>query len=248
MARLNSRRIAAVAIFASLYAALRLIPVSPLIGVRSSLTMGEVFSPLAGMILGPLAGGLSVLVGTFLTVAMGRPLVFNGLDFIPGVIAAVTAGLAIQGRIIWSVGLSAVLIAIFSIDPLSVTTVPVGQVTLPFLWMHILAVLAALVVAWRVGTRDIALSNPIFIATVIFISTMSAHVSGGIMFENVLVRINRILEPEELAATWKVIFYIYPFERLFFLIAASILAISVLKTVPRQTLEILRGHKKTDAG
>lgn len=245
---MNSRRIAAVAIFASLYAALRLIPVSPLIGVRSSLTMGEIFSPLAGMVLGPLAGGLSVLVGTFLTVAMGRPLVFDGLDFIPGVIAAVTGGLAIQGRIFWSVGLSVLLITAFSVDPLSATTVQVGQIMVPFLWMHMLAVVTALVVAWRVGTRNSAISNPVFIAAVVFISTMNAHVSGSIMFENVLVRINGSLEPDALAATWKFIFYVYPFERLFFLIVGSILAIPVLRTVPKQTLEILRGRKRTDAG
>lgn len=247
MARLNSRRIAAVAIFASLYAALRLIPVSPLIGVRSSLTMGEIFSPLAGMVLGPLAGGLSILVGTFLTAVMGRPLVFDGLDFIPGVIAAVTAGLAIQGRIFWSVGLSVLLITVFSVDPLSTTTVSVGQLTVPFLWMHMLAVVAALVVAWRVGTGSTAISNPVFMATVVFISTMNAHVSGSIMFENVLVRINGSLEPNALAATWKFIFYVYPLERLFFLIVGSFLAIPVLRTVPTQTLEILRGRRKTVA-
>lgn len=242
VARLDSRRIAAIAIFAALYAVLRLIPVSPLIGLRSSLTMGEIFSPLAGMVLGPIAGGLSVLLGTFLTVVLGRPLAFDGLDFIPGVVAAVTAGFAMKGRVRWSVGLAFLLMAIFTVDPLSVTTVSVGQVQVPFLWMHGLSVFSVFVVALRVLKRESGISNPLYIAAVVFISTMNAHVSGSIMFENVLVRINGVLKPDALSGIWKLVFFVYPFERTFFVIAGSILAIPVLRTLPRHTLDVLRGR------
>jgi hypothetical protein len=244
LVRLNSRRVAAIAVFAALYGILRLIPVSPLIGLRSSLTMGEVFSPLAGMVLGPIAGGLSVLLGTFLTVVLGRPLSFDGLDFIPGVVAALTAGLAMNGRVRWSVGLSILLMAIFTIDPLSAVTVPVGQFQVPFLWMHILSVITMLAVAWRVGRSEAGISNPLFIVAVVFISTMNAHVSGSIMFENVLVRINGVLKPEALSGIWKLIFFVYPFERAFFLIVGSVLAIPVLRTLSKRALGLLRGRTK----
>ncbi|MDA4118608.1 MAG: ECF transporter S component, partial [Thaumarchaeota archaeon] len=62
---MGTRRIAAVAVFAAVYAVLSLIPVSRLINNVSFLTMAETFSPLTGMILGPVDGGLSVLIGTF---------------------------------------------------------------------------------------------------------------------------------------------------------------------------------------
>jgi hypothetical protein len=239
-----SRRIAAAAIFAALYAILRLIPISPLIGVKSTLTLGEIFSPLTGIILGPFAGGISILIGTYLTVLFGRPLVFSGLDFIPGVIAAITAGLAINRGIRWSVYLSLILFAIFTLDPLSPKLIYIGQLAIPFLWMHILSVVTILTItSLKRRTNGFAIDQ-ILIAAIIFISTMNAHVAGGIMFQNVLVRMTGSISPSALPDLWNIIFLVYPIERLFFIIVGSALAIPVLKTIPKQTLAMLRGQSK----
>ena len=139
--RVQTRRIATIAIFAAIYAVLNQIPVSKLIGANSTLTMAEVFSPLAGMILGPFAGGASVVLGTFVA-APGHPLVFDGLDFIPPLMAAMTAGFAIKRKASWAVGLSLALLVIYSLDPYSLPLIDVGSVPVPYYWLQIVALVA----------------------------------------------------------------------------------------------------------
>jgi hypothetical protein len=238
----STRRVGAAAIFAAVYAVLNLIPVSPLIGPSGRfLFLGNIFSPLAGMILGPLTGGFAMLVGTFLSVALGKPLSFDGLDFIPAVVSAVTAGFAMSGRVRWSVTLSFGLFAIFSADPLSPKFIEVGSVPVPYLWMHLLSVAVILVVV-TIGTRRASFPKGIFIAATVFLSTMNAHVAGGIMYENVLVRINGTVSPSAIAGFWNVIFFVYPLERAFFTVAGSILAIAVMRALPKQTIQTLAGE------
>jgi hypothetical protein len=238
-----SRRVALVAIFAATYAVLRLFPVSQLVGISSTLTVAEIFSPLVGMILGPFAGGASVLIGAFLVVAFGRPLVFDGLDFLPGVVGAVVAGFAIQGKVRSVAGLSLLLFAIYMLDPISAAFIDVAGIPVPFLWMHMLSTVAYVVVSFarrrglKLATKDA------LVAASVFISTMSAHVAGSIMFENVLVRINGSMTPSTISGVWQVVFYLYPLERTFFTVAGTLLAIPVMRAIPRQTLEALAGGR-----
>ena len=232
----STRRVGAAAVFAAVYAVLNTIPVSPLIGASGRfLTLGNIFSPLAGMILGPLTGGVSMLVGTFVSVALGKPLTFDGLDFIPAVVATVTAGFAMSGRLRWSVTLSVALFAVFSADPLSPKSVPVDGIPVPYLWMHLLSVVTILVVL-AVESRSTRLPKQAFTAATVFLATMNAHVAGGIVYENVLVRINGVLTSGAIAATWKTIFFVYPIERTFFTVVGSILAIAVIRALPKQMM------------
>jgi len=234
--QIGTRRLALAAILATLYAVLRLIPVTSLVGINSTLTMAETFSPLVGMILGPFVGALSVFVGSFLVVVLGRPLVFDGLDFLPGVLAAMTAGLALRGKTYWVVALSAALILIYDVDPLSSPVIFVGGVPVPFLWMHILAAVTYFAAA-RIG----GIGSRLHIVATVFVSTMNAHVAGSIMFENVLVRVNHALSPSALAGTWNFVFYLYPIERVFFTVVGAIIALAVLRAVPKERLQQLRG-------
>ncbi len=193
------------------------------------------------MVLGPLTGGLSVLVGTFLSVAFGKPLAFDGLDFVPSVAAAVTAGLATSKRLVWAVSLSLALFALFTVDPLSPKFITVGGIPIPFLWMHVLSVIVFLFVITRANANS-SVKRGALIAAVVFISTMNAHVAGGIMFENVLVRLNGVLTPGSISAIWTAAFFVYPVERAFFTLAGSILAIPVLRRMPNRILVTLRGE------
>ena len=239
--RVQTRRIATIAVFAAIYAILDLIPVSRLIGANSTLTMAEVFSPLAGMILGPFAGGASVVLGTFVA-APGHPLVFDGLDFIPALMAAVTAGLAIKRRTAWAIVLSLALLVIYSLDPYSMPFIGVGTVSVPYYWLQIVGLIAFAVVWYsdrrglRFATRDM-----LIVATVL-LSTMNAEVGGGIMYENVFV-LTGVESARAMISSWPLFFYVYPIERIFYTAVGSILAIPVLRVIPRQTLEMLRGSE-----
>lgn len=237
--RIGTRRLATIAIFAAIYAVLSLIPVSRLVGNVSFLTMAEVFSPLAGMVLGPLEGGLAVLVGTFVAIALGKPVGFDGLDFIPGVIAAVTAGLAMKGDLKPAAALSVAMYAVFMADPLSSPFISVGGVPVPYLWMHMFSLVLFLSLWYLDRSRVGLVSLPLLLAAIVFYSTMNAHVAGAIMYENVLVRINQI-SAATVTRIWPIVFYVYPIERVFFTVVGSVLAIGFFRAIPPDTVRQLR--------
>lgn len=238
--QIGTRRLATIALFAAIYAILSLIPVSRLVGSVSFLTMAEVFSPLAGMVLGPFEGGLAVFVGTFVGIALGHPVAFDGLDFIPGVIAAVTGGLAMRGNVKATAALSLAMYIVFMLDPLSSSVIYVGAVPVPFLWMHMLSLVVFVSLFFIQKSGLSFASQKVMLASMVFVSTMNAHVAGAIMYENVLVRINDAMTQSSIHGVWGIVFYAYPVERTFFTFVGSILAIGFFRAVPAATLRRLR--------
>ncbi len=244
--RVQSRRIATIAIFAAIYALLDQVPVSKLIGANSTLTLAEVFSPLAGMILGPFAGGASVVLGTFVA-APGHPLVFDGLDFIPPLMAALTAGLAIKKKAPWAIALSNALLAIYSLDPYSQPLISVDSVLVPYYWLQIVGIVAYAAVAYSAKSGFKFATSDVLVVAIVLLSTMNAEVGGGIMYENVFV-FTGVYSAKAMIDSWQYFFYAYPVERTFFTVVGSILAIPVLRAIPRQTLETLRGRSTSVRG
>ena len=227
--------VAGAAVFAVLYAILGLIPVAPYVGVESFLTFREVVSPLAGMIFGPLTGGFSMVIGNFVDFALGKPVAFDFLDFVPDLASAVLAGLVFSGRRKAALAFPLVLMAWYSLDPLSVDTVVVVGLPVPFLWMHILSV-AALGVALAFESRGkLSRFHPAFVAATVFASTMTGHVAGSILYENVLGRINGVLTAQALAGNFELVFYAYPAERVLFLVVGTMVAVPVLRALSRRT-------------
>jgi len=234
----TSKRIAYASVFAVVYSITRLFPVSAYVGISSTLTFGETFSPLAGMLFGPYVGALSVTLGTFLDFLLGRPVIFDGLDFVPGAVAAATAGLSFTGRIRESLALPVLFMALFTLDPLSRSLIPVGPTEAPFLWMHLLSAVAMGVVWVLVARAGEGRTSWLFIASTVFLSTMSAHVAGSVLYENVLGRINAVIPPSAFPSRWETIFFLYPVERAFFTIAGTLIAIPVLRALSRRTANL----------
>ena len=221
-------------VFAVVYVILGLFPVSVLIGTASFLTFREVISPLAGMLFGPVVGGASMILGNFVAFAVGKPVVFDFLDFIPDMVSAVVAGLAFTGRRVAAVALPVVLLVWFTLDPLSATWVNVGGVAVPFLWMHV-ASLAVLVVVLLYEARGrLNKLTPLFVGAVTFASTMSGHVAGGIMYENIIFRLDGVVPQAGYQGFWALTFYAYPLERTLFTVLGTMIAYPVLRAVSRR--------------
>jgi len=70
---------------------------------------------------------------------------------------------------------------------------------------------------------------------------MNAEVGGGSMYENVFV-LTGVESAKAMVGSWPYFFYAYPVERVFFSVVGSIIAIPVLRAIPKQTLEMLRGR------
>lgn len=232
--RRRTYAVALTSIFAVVYALLGLFPVSVLIGTASFLSFREIISPLAGMLFGPVTGGLSMVLGNFVDFAMGRPVVFDFLDFIPDAVSAVVAGLAFTGHRKAAVGLPIVLLIWFCLDPLSAVWVSVGGVSVPYLWMHAISigVLAVALLYEKRGRLDRL--TPSFVGALTFASTMSGHVAGGIMYENVIFRLDSVIPKEGYQGFWALTFYAYPLERILFTVLGTMIAYPVLRALARR--------------
>ncbi|MGD0146245.1 MAG: hypothetical protein ABSB53_05265 [Nitrososphaerales archaeon] len=235
--RRRTYAVASASLFAVVYAVLGLFPVSAIIGASGFLTFREVVSPLTGMLFGPVVGGFSMVLGNFVDFAMGKPIVFDFLDFIPDLVSAVVAGLAFTGHRKAAVGFPLLLLAWFTLDPLSPVMVSVGGVDIPFLWMHVISmgVLSGALLYEKRGS--LARLSPAFVGAVAFGSTMSGHVAGNIMYENVIFRLDGVIPPDGYQAFWTLAFYAYPLERVFYTVLGTMVAYSVLRAVSRRREE-----------
>ena len=232
--RRRTYAVASASLFAVVYAILGLFPISAIIGAGGFLTFREAVSPLAGMLFGPGVGGFSMVLGNFVDFAMGKPIVFDFLDFIPDLVSAVVAGLAFTGHRKAALCLPVFLLVLFTLDPLSPVLVNVGGVDIPFLWMHVISmgVLAGALLYEKRGS--LARLSPVFVSAVAFASTMSGHVAGNIMYENVILRLDGVVPKDGYQAFWTLVFYAYPLERTFYAVLATIVAYPVLRAVSRR--------------
>jgi len=230
----NSGIVASAAVFAVVYAILGLFPVSAYIGVNSFLTFREVVSPLAGMIFGPLTGGFSMILGNFVDFALGRPVAFDFLDFVPDLASALLAGFVFTGRRKAAVAFPIALVFLYSIDPLSQDLVTYDGISVPFFWLHLVSI-AVLGVALLLEARGaLGRLSPVFVAATVFASTMTGHIAGSIMYEDVIGRINGL--ETTVTQSWNLIFLAYPAERILFTILGTLVAVPVLRALSRRKL------------
>jgi hypothetical protein len=227
----RSALVASAAAFAAIYAVLGLLPISRLVGIPSFITFREAVSPLAGMLFGPLGGGLSMVLGVFVDFALGRPVVFLGLDFLVDLAAAATAGLCFTGRRRLGLLLPGALVVAFLLGPSPAGLVYVDGLGVPFVWMHVLsvAVLAGALYLEREGKIQ-RLSVP-FVGAVMFASTMAGHITGGILTEYVYLGRGLLFGYATAADYWAFVFYLYPLERLFLTALGTAISLPVLRSL-----------------
>ncbi|MBM3897107.1 MAG: hypothetical protein FJ358_01065 [Thaumarchaeota archaeon] len=223
----KTRFLALTSSFAVIYATLRIIPTFPVVGVPgASFSSSDILVPLYGIILGPIFGAASIILGTFLAVVLGKPLIFLGLDFLPATFGAIAVGLLARGKRAVVIAIFAVVLAIFLVHPLSVVLVSLSFATVPFNWMHIVVFallftpLASKAPSW-IASKSIGQVTK-GLAILAITGTMMQHVVGGVVFETVLGFIIGRFTQEQFVGIWTTIFFVYPIERIV-LVAASIL-------------------------
>jgi hypothetical protein len=187
------------------------------------------------MIFGPITGGVSMIIGNFVDFALGKPVVFDFLDFIPDMASAVMAGLVFTGRRKAAIALPLVLVVWYSLDPLSMNLIRFGGLSIPYYWMHLVSVLVLGVALLFEARGKLGRLNPAFIGATVFASTMTGHIAGSIMFENVLGRIDGL--PTKAVGAWYFIFLAYPVERVAFTVLWTLVAVPVLRALSRRRRE-----------
>jgi hypothetical protein len=241
---ITTKQIALTAVFAAIYAVLRIIPTVPMIGVPgASFSLSDILAPIYGIILGPYVGGMSVLIGTF-TAMSAKPPVFLGLDFLPGLVNAVALGFLVRRKWLPVIALNLGLLLAFVLNPLTLNfiNIPLGNTNLafPFTWLHIAALIVLISPLGLKATQwveNLKSTKAIAgFAILAFIGTMIQHLMGNILYENIFVYVTNFMTPQSLALRWQIVFFIYPWERLILITLAVIVGIPLIRALKRTML------------
>jgi len=222
----KTRYLALLSIFAVLYTVLRIVPTFPLVGFAGTFSASDIIAPLYGLILGPIIGAGSIILGTFLAFAFGRPMIFLGLDFVPAMVSSVAVGLLVQKRIGYTALVHGFLILLFLIHPLTILTVEIPSgIQIPFNWIHFISflVLISPLSQKAIGlviSKSKYLTLGLFI--ICFIGTMMQHLTGAILFASILGLFTGTISIEAWPGIWNTAFYLYPLERIAIAILAAI--------------------------
>jgi len=235
----KTKILALISIFTALYAVLRIIPTVPMIGVSgASFSLSDIVAPLYGVILGPYTGGISIIIGTFLAMALGKPVVFMFLDFLPATVAAVSLGLLIKRKWAITVALNIVLLAAFLLHPntSALLDIPLGDstLTLPFPWLHIVALALLLSPLGRKAANWVNTStakSAAGVAIIVFVATMMQHLTGNLLFETILAQPLGTIPVEAYPDIWASIFFVYPLERLALVALATVVGTPLLRVL-----------------
>ncbi|MHC3129051.1 MAG: hypothetical protein IBV52_03140 [Candidatus Bathyarchaeota archaeon] len=243
----RTKIIAFVSIFTALYTVLRLIPTVPMIGASgATFSLSDVIAPLYGVILGPYIGGFSIILGTFLAMAMGKPVVFMFLDFLPATVGAVSLGLLIKRKWIYAIGLNGVLLAAFLIHPNTSVFVDysIGSttITFPFAWLHIVALVVLISPLGRKASQwvDRLMTTKIAtgLAILVFVGTMMQHLMGNLLFESILAQPLGSIPVVAYPGIWTSIFFVYPVERFALVALAVVVGIPLLRVLKNSFLPL----------
>jgi len=227
------------AVFAALYGTLRLIPISAWIGVPGRVfTASEFFGPLLGTMLGPYAGSVAAIVGTFLGIVLTGRMNFFGLDFLPIVANALVLGFLMRGKWFLSALLYSSLLILFFIDPatLHFVSVPLsaGRIDIPYIWLHIIAWLLLLSPLGRKSQewiRSRSMSRMTAAAILMtLVGTTAQQLAGNLLVASMATPLMGI-SPEALLVIWATTFWVYPVERLIIVIGATVVTIAAVKAL-----------------
>ena len=215
--------IALIAVFAALHTVLSSLPYTIAIGVGGgTITLGVVSSPLIGILLGPISGGIAAMIGSIIAMFINPAgAIMGAASFIPATVGAISTGFVIKKRGYISAVLLAIGILAFYLQPSA------GQV-LEYPFMHIIALAVALIFSTKLATWDPELSNLTKLSTAIpvaaFVGTLTDHITGSSiaawMYD---------LGPE----VFSPVMAIYPFERIFAVIITTTIAIPLYYSLKR---------------
>jgi len=238
----TARTLALTATFGVLYMVFRMIATFPMVGVSGAVfSASDMIAPLYGIILGPYIGASSIILGTFVAIAFGRPIVFLGLDFLPAAMNALVVGFLVKRKWVHSAIFYIVPFLLFLAHPYTLLLVPITNPSsgityyAPFAWVHFIALIALIsplsrrAVNWVIGSSVSRLFPGLIVLS--FIGTFAQHLTGNLLYETILGMYLGIVKPESFFMIWRAIFWVYPIERTVIVITATVFGTALIRAL-----------------
>ncbi|MCL0052886.1 hypothetical protein M1M86_00085 [Dehalococcoidales bacterium] len=217
------------AVWAALYAVATLLPATPILGTGAVFSLSWVIMPLAGIFFGPWFGAISVGVGAFIGQLIApHTAVFGLVSFIPPIIGAIAAGLAMQRRWIWPLVAILVFGLVWYIFPL-------GREAWFIPSIYLLGILA-IAIGWIWGGDWLRSENKTRMFAGLFVTAMTGTI--------VRYSLGNLLVLHMFALPKEVFLVVLPLafvERLLFALGAAIIGLPLMIALPK--VGILVGPK-----
>jgi len=238
-----TRRLTFTATFGVLYMVFRVIPTFPIIGMSGAFfSTSDMIAPLYGIILGPYVGASSIVLGTFVAIAFGRPPVFAPfpVDFLPAMTNALLVGFLVKRKWVLSAIFFIVPFLLFLVHPYTMLLVPISNPSsgttyyVPFAWVHCIALVALVSPLSRRATNWVTGSSisRLFpgLAILSFIGTFAQHLAGNLLYETIqVIYLGKPLEA--LFNWWSIVFWLYPIERTIIVIGAAVFGTALIRAL-----------------
>jgi hypothetical protein len=219
------------AVFSAIYVILRIVPTFSMVGISGQFTAGDLILTSIAAIAGLWSGIVSVLVGSVISYAV-RPPIFFGLDFLPAVVNVSIAALLLSGRRKVAQAIYIAILVGFLVSPYSLLY---GYDQVPYVWLHLLALavlLSPVTARVRFWVKRGGFLGVVAFAVLAFVGTMAQHLTGGLLYEFSVGYVGG-LAPAGFTAIWRVIFFLYPPERLVIVAVSTILAVAIFRSYQR---------------
>jgi len=230
----KTHQITLTAVLAAVYFVLRSIPTFQMVGVSGRFNAGDFV--ITGIILigGLWSSSLSVIIGTILAYTINSP-VFFGLDFLPAFANTLVVGLILSNHRRLACGIYVSVLAVFLASPYSLL---IAYANIPYAWLHIFALMVLLspivpkIPSWLESDGFLQLTA---IAVLALIGTMGQHLTGGLLYELAVGFIGGV-NPSSFKQSWRIIFWVYPVERILIITLSTTLAMALFRSTRRLTL------------
>jgi hypothetical protein len=246
--KFQTKDLALVCSFASLYAVLSFLSLSPVIGAAgSSIKMATIMAPLVGLILGPYLGSLATSMGGFIGWSFTQTGPFSFLSFVPGAASALCSGLLFMRKGLTSVVLYLVLFLALAFYP----TIGPAWLFPYFLWFQLIG-FVVLVSPLRLKATDsmhrhTKWSDLFFgLGVICFTATMFGQIVGSMMFEVMYWPVVYSEVEYWRVSVWQLVTFVYPVERTLITLLATLIGVPLIQALRAYKFEI-RGIKTNAA-
>ena len=219
---LGSTHPALIAAWAALISVGNILPSLPMLGTGGTFSVSAAFTPLAGILFGPVGGAICAAIGGFIGQMIAPHTAWLGIaTFLVGTINAFSAGMISRGKWIW-------VLAIMAVGTILWFSTEIGRQApiFPMVFYSLGAVMA--VAGGTIGVVWMKRSNLFLKGVGIWFASFAAFVAAASIANFLGIIVVQIP-----ADVWRFLAWVSPWERTVFALGAAVIGVPLLTALPK---------------
>jgi len=219
--QLTAKDVALTVSFTALYVVFGFLKISPIIGLPGqAISAAAIMAPIMGILLGPQISTLATFTGGIIGFSLGS---FSPPSFASGTFAALCTGLTHNGKRTISTIVYLSLLLLLALYP----NIGAAWLYPQVMWFQIIGLIILISPLQSMATENLDNSSKLLYGFFItsLTSTLAGQIAGSLTLEILTANADSWI------ATWQVITFLYPIERIIIALAAALVGVSLLKVL-----------------